>query len=147
VAAVCARIADSFASNTGHKPEGFLIQERVTGGIEMILGLRRDSQFGPVILLGMGGTAAELLHDVSLRLAPVSRAGAREMIGELKTSALLTGYRGRPRADVDALIGVIVAFSEMALLDDALIEAEINPLFVLPNGQGVIAADGLVVAA
>jgi acetate---CoA ligase (ADP-forming) len=147
VAAVCTRIADSFASKTGQKPEGFLIQERVTGGIEMILGLRRDSQFGPLILLGMGGTAAELLHDVSLRLAPVSHAGAREMIGELKTSALLTGYRGRLPADVDALIGAIVAISDMALtLDDALIQAEINPLFVLPKGQGVIAADGLVVA-
>jgi acetate---CoA ligase (ADP-forming) len=148
VAAVCTRMAESFTAKTGHKPEGFLMQERITSGVEMILGLRRDPQFGPLILLGMGGTAAELMHDVSLRLAPVSRRDAREMIEELKTSALLKGYRGRTAADLDALVDAIVAFSDMGLaLADALIEAEINPLFVLPKGQGVIAADGLAVGS
>jgi acyl-CoA synthetase (NDP forming) len=141
-------MAETFTSKTGREPEGFLIQERVTDGIEMILGLRRDPQFGPLILLGMGGTAAELLHDVSVRLAPVSRRDAQEMIEELKTSALLKGYRGRPIADTDALVDAILAFSNMGLtLGDALVEAEINPLFVMPEGQGVIAADGLVVGA
>ena len=148
VAAVCTRMAETFVSNTGHTPEGFLVQEQIAGGIEMILGVRRDSQFGPLVLLGMGGTAAELLHDVSMRLAPVSRHDAQEMIDELATSALLKGYRGRPAADVDALINAILAFSGMGLaLGDALIEAEINPLFVFPKGQGVVAADGLVVGS
>jgi hypothetical protein len=99
-------------------------------------------------MLGMGGTAAELLHDFSTRLAPVSRHDAQEMIDELATSALLKGYRGRPAADVDALINAILAFSSMGLaLGDALNEAEINPLFVLPKGQGVVAADGLAVGS
>jgi acetate---CoA ligase (ADP-forming) len=145
-AQTCARMAKTFANATGHPPEGFLVQERVSGGIEMLLGARRDPQFGPVILLGMGGTQAELLRDTSLRLAPVSRADAREMIDELKTSALLKGYRGRAAADIGALAEAVAAFSDMALaLGEALIEAEINPLFVLPEGHGVKAADGVVV--
>ena len=148
VATVCSRMVEAFTGKTGHKPEGFLVQEQITDGIEMILGLRRDPQFGPLILLGMGGTAAELLHDVSMRLAPVSRRDAQEMIDDLKTSALLTRYRGRPPADLDALLDAILAFSDIALaLGDALAEAEINPLFVRPKGQGVIAADGLAVGS
>jgi acyl-CoA synthetase (NDP forming) len=144
VANVCARMAQIFTATTGEEPDGFLVQERVHGGIEMLLGARRDPQFGPVILLGMGGTQAELLKDTTLRLAPVARDEAVEMIEELKTSVLLKGYRGKPRADLAALADAIVAFSTMAhALGDALIEAEINPLFVLPEGQGVIAADGV----
>jgi acyl-CoA synthetase (NDP forming) len=148
VTIVCLRMAESFTAKTGSEPEGFLVQERITGGVEMILGLRRDPQFGPLILLGIGGTAAELTRDVSMRVAPVSRHDAREMIDELKTSALLQGYRGRPAADIGALIDAVVAFSGMGLaLGDALVEAEINPLFVMTEGQGVVAADGLAVAA
>ena len=145
VASVCTPMAQMFAERTGHPPEGFLVQERVAGGIEMILGLRRDPQFGPVVLIGMGGTAAELLRDTSLRLAPVTRADAEEMIAGLKTAPLLNGYRGRPRADVAALIGAVVAFADMAVtLGERLLEAEINPLFVMTEGQGVVAADGLL---
>jgi acetate---CoA ligase (ADP-forming) len=114
----------------------------------MILGARRDAQFGPLVLLGMGGTAAELLKDTAVRLAPVSLSEARAMINELKASALLKGYRGRLACDVGALADAIVRFSDMAhALGPALIEAEINPLFVLPDGQGVKAADGLAVFA
>jgi acetate---CoA ligase (ADP-forming) len=145
VAAVCARMAQTLAK-AGHQPEGFLVQERISGGVEMILGVRRDAQFGPVVMLGAGGIAAELIGDRSLRLAPVSRRDAQDMLAELRTAPLLQGYRGRPPTDVDALVDAILAFSGMALaLGERLIEAEINPLFVLPEGQGIVAADGLVI--
>ena len=146
VARVCARIAERFFAVTRHKPEGFLVQELVAGGVELILGFHHDTQLGPVVLLGMGGIAAELYDDTALRLAPVSRRDAQAMINELKTSALLKGFRGRPVADIEALVDAIVAFSNMlGAIGSELQEAEINPLFVLSRGKGVIAADGVVV--
>jgi acyl-CoA synthetase (NDP forming) len=144
-ARVCAQMAERFFVATQHKPEGFLVQELVTGGVELILGFHHDTSLGPVILLGMGGIAAELYHDTSLRLAPISRCDAQEMISELKTSALLKGFRGRPIADIEALVDAIIAFSNMiGAIGSKLQEAEINPLFVLPRGHGVVAADGVV---
>lgn len=146
VARLCAQMAERFIAATQHKPEGFLVQEFVAGGVELILGFHHDTQLGPIILLGMGGIAAELYHDTSLRLAPVSRCDAQEMINELKTSALLKGFRGRPVADLDALVDAILSFSAMAeAIGDNLQEAEINPLFVLPRGRGVAAADGVAI--
>jgi succinyl-CoA synthetase beta subunit len=135
----------------GITPQRFLVQEMVSGGIEIILGMHRDV-LGTAILLGMGGVTAELLQDTTLRLLPpnggLSEETAREMAQSLKTWPLLDGYRGRPKADVDALIKAIVTFSEMVgALGDRLIEAEINPLFVLESGRGVKAADGIVVLA
>lgn len=145
-ARVCAQLAERFLAATKIKPERFLVQELVTNGVEIILGFHYDAQLGPVILLGMGGVTAELLRDTSLRLAPISRSDALEMIDELKTSALLNGYRGRPVADIEALVETMLAFSSMVVaLDGKLQEAEINPLFVKPQGQGVVAADGLIV--
>ena len=131
---------------TGIEPDGVLVQERVTGGLEMILGLVRDPQLGPAILLGMGGVTAELVGDTSVRLLPVTRADAEDMIAELKTARLLTGYRGMVVRDVAALTDAVLAFAAMAeAFGDRLSEAEINPLFVMPSGQGVRAADGLAV--
>ena len=135
----------------GVTPQRFLVQEMVSGGIEIILGMHRDV-LGVAILLGMGGVTAELLQDTTLRLLPskggLSPDAAREMAMSLKTWPVLDGYRGRPKADVEALIKAIVAFSEMvATLGERLLEAEINPLFVLDQGQGVRAADGIVVLA
>ncbi|MBI1201829.1 MAG: CoA-binding protein [Rhodopseudomonas sp.] len=148
VADTCAKMATTFTQATGKSPEGFLVQELVAGGVELILGLKRDPQLGPAILLGAGGIAAELFKDTTLRLAPVSPGEARAMIDELKSAPLLKGYRGRPVADQAALVDAIVAFSTMALaLGDRLVEAEINPLFVLPEGRGVVAADGVVIIA
>ena len=138
-------------SKTGITPDRFLIQEMVRGGTEMILGMHRDS-LGCAILLGMGGVAAELFKDTTMRLLPIAggltREEAHAMIKELKTWPLLDGYRGRPKADIEALIDAIMAFSEMvAQLGEKLVEAEINPLFVLDKGQGVKAADGIAILA
>ncbi|MBB2920050.1 acetate--CoA ligase family protein [Cupriavidus alkaliphilus] len=151
VAGRLAKMASDVQSATGIVPQRYLVQEMVKGGVEVILGMHRDA-LGTAILLGMGGVAAELFSDTTLRLLPtghgLTRQAALEMIQRLKTAPLLQGYRGRPRADVDALADAIVAFSRMvATLGDRLIEAEINPVFVLPEGQGVVAADGVAVLA
>ena len=121
----------------------------VTGGTELILGMHRDP-LGTAILLGMGGVTAELFKDTTMRMLPprggLAREEALQLARELKTWPLLDGFRGRPKADVDALVSAIVAFSVMvAQLGERPVEAEINPLFVLPDGQGVRAADGVVV--
>jgi hypothetical protein len=127
-------------------PGGFLVQEMVSGGVELILGFHRAPQLGPAVLLGTGGVAAEIFQDTAIRLPPFGPADAEAMIGELKGVALLEGFRGRPRCDFAALAAAVAAFAGMVLaLGDRLEEAEINPLFVLPEGQGVLAADGLVV--
>lgn len=131
------------------RPKRFLVQEMVSGGTELILGMHRDP-LGTAVLLGMGGVTAELFKDTTMRLLPadggLSREEALGMAQELKTWPLLDGFRGRPKADTEALVDAIVAFSRMAAqLGDRLIEAEINPVFVLPQGRGVRAADGVVV--
>jgi acyl-CoA synthetase (NDP forming) len=146
VARCCDDMAAAVANVAGARLEGFLVQEMVTGATEMILGFHRDPQLGPAVLLGLGGITAELFNDTSLRLAPLSRRDAEEMIADLKGAALLQGFRGRARGDIAALASAIVAFSQMVMdVGDRLSEAEINPLFVLPAGQGVRAGDGLVV--
>ena len=137
------------SAKTGVTPTRFLVQEMVSGGIELILGFHRDP-LGSAILLGMGGIAAELFKDTGMRLLPaqggLSREDALSLMRELKTWPLLNEFRGRPKADIEALATAIVAFSQMAAqLGDRLIEAEINPIFVLPEGQGVRAADGIAV--
>jgi acetate---CoA ligase (ADP-forming) len=127
-------------------PEGFLVQELVTGGVEMILGVRRDPQFGPIVVLGMGGVAVDLFDDIAIRLLPISRVDAEAMIGELRTSKLLSGFRGAMPCDVGALVKAVLSMAAMGeALADRLVEAEINPLVVLPEGRGVCAVDGLVV--
>ena len=143
------QMTQDVTDKAGITPQRFLVQEMVSSGIEIILGMHRDV-LGVAILLGMGGVTAELLQDTTLRLLPseggLSAETAREMALSLKTWPLLDGYRGRPKADVEALVKAIVDFSTMvATLGDRLLEAEINPLFVLEHGQGVKAADGIVV--
>ena len=138
-------------AGAGITPTRFLVQEMVTGGTEVILGMHRDA-LGTAILLGMGGVTAELLKDTTMRLLPptggLTQQEALEMAQELKTWPLLNGYRGREKADVEALVSAIVAFSQMvAALGYRLLEAEINPLFVLKKGEGVRAADGIAVLA
>jgi len=142
-------MADEVEARTGKRPDQFLVQEMISGGVEIILGVHRDS-LGTAILVGMGGVAAELFKDTTMRLLPpqggLDLSAARAMARDLVTWPLLDGFRGRPACDVDALAAAVVAFSRMvAQLGDRLSEAEINPVFVLPAGQGVKAADGLVV--
>ena len=140
------QIMDNVAA---HAPDaevrGVLVQEMVSGGVEVIVGVSYDSQLGPVLLYGLGGIFVEALRDVSLRLCPVSRLDAREMISEVAGSRLLHGFRGSPKADVEALVDVLVSVSHMAAdLEGTISELDINPLSVLPQGQGVKALDALI---
>lgn len=122
--------------------EGVLVQRQITGGVEVILGARRDPDFGPMVMVGAGGVLAELLDDVALRLAPISPQEAREMIAETRLPKLLAGWRGAPPADSEALIAATAALSQrIADPDCDLSEIEINPLFVLPEGDGLMAGD------
>lgn len=140
------QMAERLAAQKLPEPEGFLVQAMLRGGLEMILGLRCDPQLGPLILLGAGGVQAELAGDSTLRLLPLREGDARAMIDDLRVKTLLDGYRGAPAHDVDALVQAIEALSRMGeTLGERLIEAEINPLFVMLDGHGVAAADGLVV--
>ena len=128
------------------KLDGFLIQKMERGLAEVILGFRRDPLVGPTVTVGLGGVLAEIYKDASTRLAPVDAAEARQMIEEVKGLATIRGYRNLPRGDVDVLARTIAAFSNLAHEAFAgVAEAEINPLLVKRDGEGVVAVDGLVV--
>lgn len=125
--------------------EGVLVQEMVGGGIEAIIGITNDALFGPAVMFGLGGIFAEVLKDVSFRLAPITPAMAREMVEEIKGYPVLAGARGKPAADVDALVDTLVKLSALAVdLKDSVVELDINPLIVMPKGKGVKAADALI---
>ena len=125
--------------------DGVLVQRMEHGIAEVIVGYSRDPEIGPVVLLGAGGTAAELRRSFCMRVAPVTVAQAEAMIDDVRDLAVLRGYRNLPRADCAALANAIRSLSLLASLDArAGSEAEINPLIVKEEGQGVVAVDGLV---
>ncbi len=133
------------AYNKSARIEGVLIQEMVKDGLEAILGVTNDPLFGPAVMFGLGGIFAEVLKDASFRLAPVTPAVAREMVEEIAGYPVLAGARGRPRADVAALVDAIMRLSALAVdLKDHVAELDINPLFVFAEGKGVKAADALI---
>ncbi|MCL4187028.1 MAG: acetate--CoA ligase family protein [Rhodobacteraceae bacterium] len=135
------------AAFPGARIAGALVQQMERGLAEVILGYRDDREVGPVVVLGMGGVTAELRPSVAVRLAPVDAGTAREMIAEIPELRALAGYRNLPWGDLGALAEAVARFSRLAALGGAVAEAEINPLLVRAEGQGVVAVDGLVVAA
>jgi acyl-CoA synthetase (NDP forming) len=121
--------------------DGVLVQEMVEG-LELIVGMRVDPQYGPVVLLGLGGIFVEALDDIVLRLLPVDATDVRAMLGELRGKQLLEPFRGRPARDVGAVVASVVALGSVFLdAGDALLDLEINPLTVLEEGRGVRAVD------
>jgi hypothetical protein len=124
--------------------DGYLIQQQRPGIQEAILGLRRDPAIGPIVTLGMGGVLAEIYADVTVRRAPVTLEEAAEMIEAVRGFATLRGYRGRPKGDIAALAKAVADFSKLGAYD-RIDEAEINPLMIGKAGEGVWAADGLLV--
>ncbi len=125
--------------------QGFLVQKMERGLVEVILGYRRDPLVGPTVTVGLGGVLAEIYKDASTRLAPVDESEALQMIAEVKGLAMVRGYRNLPKGDVAALARSIAAFSTLAHKAFAdVAEAEINPLLVKREGEGVVAVDGLV---
>jgi acetate---CoA ligase (ADP-forming) len=135
------------AAFPGARLQGVLVQQMESGLAEVILGWRDDAEVGPVVVLGMGGVTAELRPEVAVRVAPVDVAAARAMIAELPDLKALDGYRNLPRGDLEALAAAVVRFSRLGLVVPGLAEAEINPLLIRAQGQGVVALDGLVVTA
>lgn len=126
------------------KIDGVLMQRMVPFNTEIILGSTRDPQLGHVMLAGMGGVWVELFKDVALRLPPLSRDEAIAMIDQTKVSTLMKGFRNRAKADIDAVIGAIEAFSRLLTdLGDFISEVELNPLFVMDEGKGVAVCDAL----
>ena len=126
--------------------DGMLVAPMARPGIEMILGIQRDPVFGPAVVVGMGGIYAELFDDVALRLAPVDKVGAHAMLTGLKGYRMLAGTRGRPPADIEALVDAIVRLSVFAEHHADLIESiDINPLRVYAAGEGVAALDAVFI--
>jgi len=146
------RVAEGLLSRAqealpGARLEGVLVQPIVQGLAEMVLGWRDDAEAGPVVMLGMGGVTAELRPQIAVRVAPVDMEAAREMIAELPDLRALDGYRNLPRGDLEALALAVVRFSRLGLAVPGLAEAEINPLMVRGQGEGVVALDALMVMA
>ena len=138
-------IARAAAHDTTAEIRGTLLAPMVDG-VECILGIRRDPVFGPVVMVGSGGIFAEVLDDVAFRKAPIDVAEAKRMIAELKGARLLEGTRGRPRCDVDALAGAVAALSRFAAAHADVVESvDVNPFVVLPEGEGGLALDALVI--
>ncbi|MER6076756.1 acetate--CoA ligase family protein [Streptomyces sp. NPDC001833] len=126
--------------------DGVLVCQMVERGVEMVVGVTHDDLFGPTVTVGLGGVLVEVLHDAAVRVPPFGEDQARDMLAELRGRPLLDGVRGRPPADLEALVEVILRVQRMALeLGDQLAELDINPLMVLEQGQGAVALDALAV--
>jgi acyl-CoA synthetase (NDP forming) len=139
---ICASAAERAP---GARIDRVLVQPMVSGLGEVLIGYRVDPDVGPLVMVAAGGVLTEIYRDRSLRLAPVDLATAREMIAEVRGLAVLSGFRGKPDGDLDALAHALVALSQLATATEpAVAEAEINPLIVRPRGQGVVAVDALV---
>jgi acetate---CoA ligase (ADP-forming) len=124
----------------GHPIERFQLQPMVPTGVEMIVGVVQDEHFGPVLACGAGGTATELLKDVSVRITPIARGDAERMVRSLKTFPLLDGYRGAAKADLEALIDVLLRVSALVEAHPEVAEMDLNPVIVHPNGAVAVDA-------
>jgi acetyltransferase len=122
--------------------DGILLQRQVTGGIDALVGVTPDPIFGPLVVCGLGGPVAEVLHDVACHLTPITDLDAAEMLAKLRTSRLLDGYHGAPPGDREALLAVIIRVSALVESIPELRELELDPVKVLPPGEGAIVVDG-----
>jgi acyl-CoA synthetase (NDP forming) len=126
-------------------PDGILVCPTAAPGVECVVGVSQDPLFGPVVMFGLGGVLVEVLGDVTFRVPPFDRAEANRMIREVQGFPLLTGVRGRPKADLKALVDVILKVQRLAVDHaDTILELDVNPLVVHP--VGATALDALVVA-
>ncbi|MFI5663423.1 acetate--CoA ligase family protein [Streptomyces sp. NPDC051684] len=130
----------------GIELDGVLVCQMVERGVEMVVGVTRDELFGPTVTVGLGGVLVEVLRDTAVAVPPFGESQARAVLDQLRGRPLLDGVRGAPPVDIDALVEVILRVQRMALeLGDDLAELDINPLMVLPRGQGAVALDALAV--
>jgi acetyltransferase len=136
-AALLARVEERVP---GAQVWGVLVQEMLSGGREVILGGKRDLSFGPVVMFGLGGVYVEVLEDVALRLAPLTRDDAAEMVAEVRGSCLLQGVRGEPPADTEAIVEALLALSKLMVECPEVAEVDINPLLVFERGAAAVDA-------
>ena len=101
---------------------------------ELIIGMTTDAQFGPALMFGIGGILVELLEDVSFRIAPITEYDAREQIHEIKGFPILDGYRGKPKADIDAIVKTLLKISDLVMKHEEINEMDLNPVFIYENG-------------
>lgn len=120
---------------------GCLVQQQVKGGKEILLGMNRDPQFGPLLVFGLGGIYVEVLKDVTFRVAPIDRRQAREMLSEIRGFQLLRGVRGEPPSDMDAIVDVLLRLSQLVTDFPEIVEIDINPLMVFEQGKGALGID------
>ena len=121
--------------------EGLLVQPEHHGGQEVIVGFVRDEQFGPLLMFGTGGVDVESLQDVAFELAPLSREEAEAMVARTQAGRKLRGFRSAGPADREAVIDALLRLSQLALDQESILELEINPLRVMPAGEGALALD------
>jgi acyl-CoA synthetase (NDP forming) len=135
------------AYKPGYVAEQFLIEKQMTGAVaELIIGVKRDDPFGLVLVIGAGGILVEMVEDAATLLLPVTRDAVAEAVQGLRVAKLLRGYRGKPAGDIDAVVDAVMAVAAFAEAHrDKLVELDVNPLLVMPKGQGAIAVDALVV--
>ena len=128
--------------------KGYLLQEHVGDGVEFLLGVKRDPQFGPVVTIGLGGPDVELLDDVSTRVAPLTLDDACEMMDELKSKKIFGSHRGRGPLDKAAFAEAICRVGELAFAHrEQIEEMDLNPVFLCEKGRGCLVADALIITA
>ncbi|HUA47557.1 MAG TPA: GNAT family N-acetyltransferase [Solirubrobacteraceae bacterium] len=135
-----AREIERSIARAGHRLDGFVVQPMAPAGVELIVGVVHDHSFGPVLACGAGGTTAELISDVAVRITPVTDVDAREMVRSLKTFPLLDGYRGSPRCDVTAIEDVLLRVSAMVEAHPEIVELDCNPLIAGPDRVVIVDA-------
>ncbi len=128
-------------SNPKAKMDGCMVEAMANPGQEVILGMKRDASFGPVLMFGLGGIFVELFKDVALRVAPIAKEDVLDMISETRAGVLLSGYRGQPETDIDAVVDCLMRLSQLAMDFPQIVEMEINPLMVYPKNKGVLTLD------
>ena len=148
-AAVKATFSELMSNARARAPEakldGVLMQQMISDATELIVGINNDALFGPAVMVGFGGIFAEVLRDVNFRLTPITRSEASEMVHDLLAFPILNGARGRPLADVDAVVDTLLRLSALAIdLKDEIAELDVNPLFVRSAGHGALAGDALI---
>lgn len=123
--------------------QGISVQPMATEGVEVIIGMSQDVQFGPMLMFGVGGIYVELFKDVAFRIVPLTRRDAREMITEIKAQALLNGFRGSPPVNIEAVQDTLLRISDFIEAHPEIEELDINPLFATP--EGIQAVDARII--
>jgi acyl-CoA synthetase (NDP forming) len=137
--------ASMTAKLAGVTLDGLLVEKMAPKGLELVVGARRDPRWGPVLLVGLGGIWVEALGDVRLLAADAEPETIVEELRRLRSARLLSGFRGAPAVDIDAVAAAVSTLGRLMLGNADIVEVDVNPLLALPEGRGVMALDALIV--